>query len=79
MTVGFTNLSTGDFNDCLWDFGDNETAATCENLNHEYNNEGHYTVSLTVKGLGGEDTMTVEECVLVAYYRLFLPGVLVSK
>jgi uncharacterized repeat protein (TIGR01451 family) len=79
LTVDFTNLSTGDFDQCLWDFGDNGTAATCDNPKHEYKNEGHHTVSLTVRGLGGEDTMTVQECVNVAYYRLYLPGVLRKK
>ncbi|MFN2181355.1 MAG: PKD domain-containing protein, partial [Candidatus Promineifilaceae bacterium] len=76
LTVEFTNLSTGDFDQCLWDFGDNEVAVTCDNPKHEYKNEGHYTVGLTVVGLGGESTKTVAECVNVTDYRVFLPGVL---
>ena len=76
LSVNFNNLSTGDYDQCLWDFGDGGTKAVCDGPKHEYKYEGYYTVSLTVKGLGGEGTKTVEECVKVAYYRLYLPGVL---
>jgi PKD repeat protein len=79
LIVEFTNYSTGDFNQCLWDFGDGQTATTCDDPFRKYEIEGHYTVSLTIKGPGGEDTKTVERCVNVAYYRLFLPGILNAK
>jgi PKD repeat protein len=79
LEVDFTNLSTGDYDECLWNFGDGENMAICNNPKHKYKNEGHYTVSLTVKGAGGEDTKTIEKCVSIAYYRLFLPAVLHKK
>ena len=79
LTVEFTNLSTGDYDECKWDFGDGRTHSGCNNPTHEYEDEGHYTVSLTVKGPGGQDTMTVERCVTVANYHIFLPGVMTKK
>jgi PKD repeat protein len=58
LTVDFTNLSTGDFDTCSWDFGDGSTYVSCGKLSHIYNTPGTFTVSLTVSGLGGEDTET---------------------
>jgi hypothetical protein len=71
LTVEFTNLSTGEFEECLWDFGDGRTSTSCDNLSRKFKQEGSYTVSLTVRGPGGEDTseITIE----VAYPLLFLP------
>ncbi len=79
LIVDFTNLSTGDFDKCLWNFGDGITTTTCGNPSHAYWDEGHYTVTLTVEGLGGEDKLSVEQCVKVAYYRIFIPGALGEK
>ena len=76
LIVDFTNLSTGDFDKCLWNFGDGITTTTCGNPSHAYRDEGHYTVTLTVEGFGGEDQLSVERCVKVAYYRIFIPGAL---
>jgi len=76
LGVNFTNLSTGDFEQCLWNFGDGETLANCDDSKHVYKDEGNYSVNLTVKGLGGENKINIENCVKVAYYRFFLPGVL---
>ena len=78
ITVEFTNLSTGDFDECLWDFGDGRTSTTCGNPTHEYRDEGHYTVSLTVKGPVGEDKMSEEECVKTAYLRIFMPVIMTN-
>jgi PKD repeat protein len=58
LTVGFTNLSSGDFQTCTWTFGDGTTAADCNNLTHTYTAAGSYTISLTVSGRGGSDTAT---------------------
>ena len=79
LTVDFTNLSTGDIDECLWDFGDNESSDVCEDPAHTYNEAGTYTVGLTVKGPGGEDTKTVKQCVKVGNQRVFLPGVMSKK
>ncbi len=58
LTAAFTNLSTGDFNTCLWNFGDGQTSTQCSPPNHVYQSMGVYTVSLTVSGAGGSDIET---------------------
>ena len=67
LTVDFTNLSTGDYDTCTWRFGDGERNDTCGNPSHEYEPQantlkfpidGVYTVTLTVSGIGGVDTLT---------------------
>jgi len=58
LTVVFTNTSTGDYDTCTWDFGDGATNNTCDNPTHEYASDGAYTVTLTVSGQGGINTLT---------------------
>jgi PKD repeat protein len=65
LTVTFTNLSTGDFDNCLWNFGDGHTTNSCGNSNHNYMSPGDYTVSLTVSGPGGTDTETKNDFIMV--------------
>ena len=55
--VSFTNRSTGDIATYAWDFGDGNTSASYEPL-HVYDQPGHYTVTLSVGGLGSKDTVT---------------------
>ena len=55
LTVQFTNLSKGEITDYRWDFGDGTTSTECD-PRHTYQDPGTYTVSLTVRGPGGEDT-----------------------
>jgi len=55
LTVSFTDLSTGDPAEWEWDFGDTRTSST-QDPTHVYDNEGTYTVSLTVRNADGEDT-----------------------
>jgi len=57
LSVVFTNTSTGDFTTNLWRFGDGITS-TLEHPQHIYENAGVFTVSLTVSGPGGTDTLT---------------------
>jgi PKD repeat protein len=52
LTVQFTDLSTGDPNRWLWDFGDNNKSEE-KNPSHIYVNEGVYTVTLTVWNAAG--------------------------
>jgi PKD repeat protein len=59
LTVAFTNTSTGDYDTFLWDLGDGSTSSEA-NPSHIYSNPGAYTVSLTVTGLAGSDTLTRE-------------------
>ena len=57
LTVNFTNLSTGDYDTCLWICGDGVTHSSCGSLSHTYT-AGVYTVHLIVEGLGGSDVET---------------------
>jgi CSLREA domain-containing protein len=65
LEVDFTNNSTGDYDTCLWDFGDTTTSSVCDPSPHTYADAGVYTVSLTVSGLGGSDTQTREDYITV--------------
>jgi PKD repeat protein len=76
LTVDFSNLSTGDFDTCSWTFGDGESSSSCNDPSHEYTGPGIYTVSLTVSGLGGDDTETREGYVSVWQSTIHLPVVL---
>lgn len=49
LTVQFTDSSTNGPTSWSWDFGDGNTS-TAQNPSHTYNQEGTYTVSLTVDG-----------------------------
>lgn len=74
LRVQFTSLATGAFNDCSWDFGDGTIVDAKLHPWHKYEQEGRYTVSLTVRGPDGEDTMTKEAHIIVAYYRSYVPA-----
>jgi PKD repeat protein/photosystem II stability/assembly factor-like uncharacterized protein len=56
LMVVFTNLSTGASN-FFWNFGDGNSS-TATNTANIYSNAGSYSVSLTVIGPGGTDTLT---------------------
>jgi PKD repeat protein len=59
LTVQFTDLSTGTVTQWSWDFdGDALEDSTVQNPLYTYNTAGSYTVSLTVTGPGGSDTIT---------------------
>jgi len=57
LSVNFTNTSSGDYTSLSWNFGDGNTSNEV-NPTHVYTTKGIYTVSLTVSGLGGDDTET---------------------
>ena len=63
--VQFSDLSTGDIDAWLWDFGDG-TTSTEQNPSHEYLNAGDYTVSLTVTNAFGADTESKNAFIRVA-------------
>jgi hypothetical protein len=65
LEVTFTNQSTGSFDTCTWDFGDGTSSAECDPLPHTYSNSGVYSVSLTVSGPGGEDTLMLSDYITV--------------
>lgn len=56
LMVAFTDLSFDSVNTWLWEFGDSDTS-TDQNPSHEYINPGDYSVTLTVSGPGGGDTL----------------------
>ena len=62
--ISFTNLSAGDITGWLWKFGDGATSAA-QNPIHSYAKAGDYTVSLTVTGPGGSDTLTFTDYIHV--------------
>ena len=52
--VGMTGITS-----CSWNYGDGQTSTTCTQLHdHIYNSPGTYTVTLSVNGPGGSDSMT---------------------
>jgi hypothetical protein len=57
LPVTFTNTSTGYYTSNLWDFGDGQTSMVT-NPGHTYEAAGTFTVTLTVSGSGGMDTLT---------------------
>ncbi|MBI1741749.1 PKD domain-containing protein [Candidatus Acetothermia bacterium] len=59
LIVQFSNKSTGDVNNFLWDFGDSPSStSTSQNPSYTYRTAGFYTVKLTVRGSGGEGSET---------------------
>jgi PKD repeat protein len=70
LTVSFTNLSSGDYDTCFWDFGDAETGQACEHPTHIYTTHGVYTVTLSLSGPGGSDSIT-----RAAYVHVYAPPV----
>ena len=58
MAVNFSDTSTGSVTAWSWDFGDTVTSAL-QNPSHTYTGVGTYTVSLTVTGPGGSDTLSM--------------------
>jgi len=59
FTVSFNDESEGIVDSWSWDFGDGSTSDE-ENPEHEYTESGFYTVTLTVSGPGGSETITKE-------------------
>jgi len=57
LVVAFSDESVGAVSSWSWNFGDGGTS-TSANPSYTYNTAGTYTVSLTVTGPGGSDTVT---------------------
>lgn len=69
LTVQFRDRSDGDYDLRSWSFGDGETSHS-RNPSHTYQNEGFYTVTLTVSGEGGRDTVTKRDLIIVEAQNL---------
>ena len=71
LSVSFTDQSAGDaarpVTDWLWDFGDGSTS-TDQNPTHTFQQQGRFTVSLTVTGPTGSDTETKTNHVTLAIF-----------
>ena len=65
LTANFTDASGINITNRLWDFGDNRTS-TDTNPVHTYTSAGSYTVSLTVWGSLGSNTLTRTNFILVS-------------
>jgi PKD repeat protein len=83
LTVDFTNTSSGEYDTCAWTFGDGGTSDDCNDPSHTYDTAGTYTVSLTLSGPAGTDTLTRPDYI-VAYepgedHRIYLPLVVRSS
>ena len=64
--VSFTDLSTGEITRWEWDFdGDGVVDSTAQNPKEYYRTDGTFTVSLTVSGPGGEDTLTKKDYISI--------------
>lgn len=59
-SVVFTDSSTGNITNWVWNFGDGQSVTNSSNANisHAYSTPGTYTVSLTVTGQSGANTST---------------------
>jgi len=66
LTVTFTNTSTGNFTNGVWNFGDGSTLTTASlNFTHTYTTNGVFTVSLTAEGVGGTNMATTNNYITV--------------
>ncbi len=79
FTTALHIVDMSNITSCSWDYGDGQTSTTCTQLHdHVYNNPGLYTVSLTVNGPGGSDSMTRIDYITVNSepYKIYLPLVM---
>ncbi len=64
LPVTFSDASTLNITSWSWDFGDGASSST-QNPTHTYMNVGTYTVTLTATSVGGMDTVTLSNLVMV--------------
>lgn len=60
LTIEFTDLSTNDPTDWLWDFGDGEISGI-QNPSHVYDDAGQYTICLTATNGWGDSEIECKE------------------
>ena len=65
LTVQFTDSSTGPITSWHWNFGDGE-GGTIQNPTHIYRTAGSYSVTLTVHGPGGMDSLLLNDLINVS-------------
>jgi PKD repeat protein len=64
FTVQFTDSSTGKITTWFWEFGDDGTS-TEQNPSHTYETADTFSVSLSIMGPGGSDTITRDNYIIV--------------
>lgn len=64
LPISFSNTSTGTITSWAWNFGDG-TTSTQQHPVHTYNAPGFYTVTLTVNGPAGSNTITKNQYIVV--------------
>jgi len=64
LTVSFKDNSAGNISSREWDFGDNTTSVDINPV-HTFNTDGIYTITLTVRGDDGWQTLTKENYIIV--------------
>ncbi|MEO8274097.1 MAG: PKD domain-containing protein [Chloroflexota bacterium] len=74
-SVTFTDTSTGSPTSWLWTFGAGQgTSSSGPTASHAYNTAGTYTVSLTVTGPGGTNSITKTNYIVVAAGTCTVPN-----
>ncbi len=66
LMVEFTDLSVDTVNTWLWEFGDGDMSSD-QDPSHEYIVPGDYSVTLTVTGPGGSDTLIKTNYITASY------------
>ena len=64
LPVTFSDSSTGTISTWLWNFGDGETSNK-QHPKHTYKSSGQYSVSLTISGPGGTNSLTRNQLISV--------------
>ncbi|MBP1689089.1 MAG: Por secretion system C-terminal sorting protein, partial [Deltaproteobacteria bacterium] len=78
LTVNFASTSSGTIDTYAWTFGDG-TTSTAQNPSKMYSSAGVYTVSLTVTGPGGSNTVTKANLVSVSSTPIVAGGTLIGS
>ncbi|HXV42732.1 MAG TPA: PA14 domain-containing protein, partial [Anaerolineae bacterium] len=65
LRVEFDNDSSGDYDRCEWEFGDDHDSDDCDNPDHTYREAGNYTVRLKVWGPNDSDTRERDDYITV--------------
>jgi PKD repeat protein len=73
-SVSFSDTSTGNPTAWAWTFGDGGTSNTGPNVAHAYNTAGTYSVSLTVTGPGGTNSITKTNYIVVSAATCTVPS-----